>query len=155
MYFVVKPQYLSVGRILKYLAICFLLATLLITGCEEEGNGESISHSNSSVQYVLPNSAEVSDKTKENSTNFNKLHSFLLPYEAKTNDNTTKSESVIFGLVTGICRSIDKPLAVINNKMVVHEGDTIDGVTIVRIYEEKVEFIKNGKNYVKEIIRFP
>ena len=155
MYFAVKPQYFSIDRILKYLAICFLLATLLIAGCEEEGNGESISHSNSSVQYVLPNSAEVSDTAKEDSTNSNELQSFLLPYEAKTNDNTTKSESVTFGLVTGICRSIDKPLAVINNKIVAYEGDNIDGVTIVRIYEEKVEFIKNGKNYVKEIISFP
>jgi hypothetical protein len=132
-----------------------LLAALLIAGCEEEGNGESISHSNSNVQYVLPNSAEVSDNAKENSTHFNKPHSFLLPYEAKTNDNTTKSESVTFGLVTGICSSIDKPLAVINNKMVVYEGDTIDDITIVKIYKEKVEFIKNDKNYVKEIIRFP
>ena len=155
MYFVVKPQYLSVDRILKYLAICILLATLLIAGCEEEGDGESIGHSNSSVRLFLPNSAEVSDNTKENSTNFNKIHTFLLPYEVKTNDNTTKSESVTFGLVMGICRSIEKPLAVINNKMVVHEGDTIDGITIVKIYKEKVEFIKNGKHYVKEIISFP
>ena len=154
MYFVVKSQHFSVGRILKYPAICILLATLLIAGCEED-NGESISHSNSSIQLVPPNSAEVSDNTKENSTNFNKLQFFLLPYEVKTNDNTIKTESVTFGLVTGICRSIDKPLAVINNKMVVYEGDTIDGVTIVRIFEEKVEFIKNGRNYVKEIIRFP
>lgn len=78
-----------------------------------------------------------------------------IPYEEKINDNTTKSESETFGLVTGICRSIDKPSAVINNKMVVYEGDTIDSVTIVKIYKEKVEFIKNGKNYVQEIIRFP
>lgn len=155
MYYVVKYQYFSVDRILKSLAVCILSATLLITGCEEEGNGKSISHSNSSFRYVLENSAEVPENAEENSTNLNKLPSFLLPYEAKTNDNTTSSESVTFGLVAGICRSMDKPLAVINNKIVVYEGDTIDGVTIVRIFDKKVEFIKNGKNYVKEIIRFP
>ncbi len=100
---------------------------------------------------IQPNSAEVSDKARENSTNFNELHSFLLPYEEKTNDNTTKSESETFGLVTGILRSIDKPLAVINNKMVVHEGDTIDGITIVKIYKDKVEFTQNGKNWVQKL----
>jgi len=104
---------------------------------------------------IRPNSAEVYDKARENSTNFNELHFISLMDEEKINHNTTKSESETFGLVTGICRSIDKPSAVINNKMMVYEGDTIDGVTIVKIYKEKVEFIKNGKNYVKEIIRFP
>jgi len=82
---------------------------------------------------IRSNSAEVSDKTREFPTNF----------------------SETFGLVTGICYSSDKPSAVINNKIVVYEGDTIDGVTIVKIYKDKVEFTKNGKNCVQEIIRYP
>ena len=58
-------------------------------------------------------------------------------------------------MVTGICYSSDKPSAVINNKIIVHEEDSIDGVTIVKIYKDKVEFTKNGKNWALKIIRFP
>ena len=54
MYFLVKHQYFSVGRILNYLAICFLIVILLIAGCEEDDNGESIRHSNSSAPFVIP-----------------------------------------------------------------------------------------------------
>ena len=54
MYFVVKHQYFSVGGILNYLAICFLIVVLLIAGCEDEDNGESISHSNSNGMFVIP-----------------------------------------------------------------------------------------------------
>jgi hypothetical protein len=100
---------------------------------------------------IRPNSAEVSDKARENPTNFNELHSVTLP----NNENTNKSESETFGLVTGICYSKDKPSAAINNKTIVYEGDTINGVTIVKIYKDKVEFTKNGKNCVQKIIRLP
>ena len=54
MHVVTKHQYFSVSRILKCFAICFLLVALLIAGCEEEGNDESISHSNSSTPVVIP-----------------------------------------------------------------------------------------------------
>ena len=104
---------------------------------------------------IRPNSADVSDKARENPTNFNELHSVPLPNKEKIYDNTTKSESETFGLVTGICYSRDKASAVINNKTIVYEGDTIDGVTIVKIYKDKVEFTKNGKNWALKIIRFP
>jgi hypothetical protein len=100
---------------------------------------------------IRTNSTEVSDKARGNSKNFDELHSVSSP----NNDNTTKSESETFGLVTGICYSKDKPSAVINNKIIVHEGDTIDGVTIVKIYKDKVEFTKNGTNWELKIIRFP
>ena len=96
-----------------------------------------------------------STKARENPTNFNELHSVPLPNKEKINDNTTKSESETFGLVTGICYSRDKASAVINNKTIVYEGDTIDGVTIVKIHKDKVEFTKNGKNWALKIIRFP
>ncbi|MGD2095746.1 MAG: hypothetical protein PVH77_12135 [Phycisphaerales bacterium] len=76
-----------------------------------------------------------------------------IPYKEKINDNTIKAKSETLGLVTGICYSRDKPSAVINNKKIVHEGDTIDGFTIVKIYEDKVEFEKNGKTVVGNIYR--
>ncbi len=104
---------------------------------------------------IRSNSAEVSDKARENPTNFNELHSVPLSNKEKINDNTTKSESETFGLVTGICYSKDNQSAVINNKIIVYEGDTTDGVTIVKIYKDKVEFTKNGKNWAQKIIRFP
>jgi hypothetical protein len=100
---------------------------------------------------IQPNNVVVSDKAGENLTNFDELHLVPLP----NNDNTDKSESEILGLVTGICYSKDKPSAVINNKTIVYEGDTIDGVTIVKIYKDKVEFTKNGRRCVQKIIRLP
>ena len=52
MHFVAKHQYFSVSRILKYLAICFLLAALLITGCDDDG--KFISQSDDSTPVVIP-----------------------------------------------------------------------------------------------------
>jgi hypothetical protein len=104
---------------------------------------------------IRPNSAKVSDKAKENPTNFNELHSAPLSNKEKFNDNTTKSQSETLGLITGICYSKEKPSAVINNKTIVYEGDTINGVTIIKIDKDKVEFTKNGKNYVQKKIRLP
>jgi hypothetical protein len=102
---------------------------------------------------IWSNVAEVSDKARENSTNFNELHSVPLLNKEKINDDTTKSESKAIGLVSGIFYSKDKQSAVINNKIVVYEGDTIDGVTIVKIYKDKVEFTKNGKNWVQKVTK--
>ena len=102
---------------------------------------------------IQPNSAEVSDKGRENSINFNELHP--VPYEEKFNDNTAKSEPETFGMVTGICYSSDNPSAVIDNKTIVYEGDTIDGVTIVKIYKDKVEFTQNGMSRTLKIAKLP
>ena len=96
---------------------------------------------------ILPNSANVSDKTRKYSRNFDELHSVYSP----NNDNTTKSEPESFGLVTGICYSSDWSSAVLNNKTIVYEGDTIEGVTIAKIYKDKVEFTQNGKNWVQKV----
>ena len=54
MYFIAKHRYFSVNRILKYLAICFLVIASLIARCEEEVNGESTSHSNRAAQFAIP-----------------------------------------------------------------------------------------------------
>ncbi len=97
-----------------------------------------------------PNSAEVSDKAGENPTNFNEPHPVPFAYKEKINDNTTKSEPETFGLVGGICYSTDRPSAIIDDE-VMYEGDTIDGATIVKIYKDKVEFRKNGRNWVQKI----
>jgi len=50
MHFVAKHQHFCVSRIVKYLAICFLLAALLIAGCDDDdddgGKGLFTSYSN-------------------------------------------------------------------------------------------------------------
>jgi hypothetical protein len=126
--------------------VCILVIKLVIPNIKSTEGGVF-----TEALPIRPNIAEKSDKARENPRDFDELHSFSSP----NNDNTTKSEPEPFGLVTGICYSRDKASAVINNKTIVYEGDTIDGVTIVKIHKDKVEFTKNGKNWALKIIRFP
>jgi len=58
------------------------------------------------------------------------------------------------GIVAGITYSEERPLAVIDEK-VVHEGDTIHGVRIVKIYRDKVEFEKNGQRWNQKVQERP
>ncbi|MEK7993699.1 MAG: hypothetical protein AAB403_07835, partial [Planctomycetota bacterium] len=58
------------------------------------------------------------------------------------------------GVVTGIVRSRDSSTAVIGTQ-VVREGDTIDGVTIVKIHDDKVEFEKEGQRWAQTLNQLP
>ena len=58
------------------------------------------------------------------------------------------------GMVAGILYSADKPSTIIDRK-IVHEGDTIHGVTVVKIYKDKVEFEKNGKKWEQKVQQKP
>lgn len=58
------------------------------------------------------------------------------------------------GLVTGIVYSADKPSAIVDRK-IVHEGDTIHGATVVKIYKDKVKLSKNGKNWEQKVRQSP
>jgi hypothetical protein len=58
------------------------------------------------------------------------------------------------GLVTGIVRSEDSSTAVIGTQ-VVREGETIDGVTIVKIHDDKVEFEKAGQRWTQTLNQPP
>jgi hypothetical protein len=58
------------------------------------------------------------------------------------------------GLVTGIVRSGDSSTAVIGTQ-IVREGETIDGVTIVRIYDDRVEFEKGGQRWTQRLNQPP
>jgi len=58
------------------------------------------------------------------------------------------------GLVTGIVRSQDSSTAVVGTH-VVREGDTIDGVTIVKIHDDKVEFEKAGQRWTQTLNQPP
>ena len=53
-------------------------------------------------------------------------------------------------LVTGILYSENKPSAIIGNR-IVHEGDTLYGIKVIKIYEDKVEFEKNDKRWIQSV----
>ena len=52
--------------------------------------------------------------------------------------------------VTGIICDEENPGAIVCDR-VVHEGDTINGYKVVKIYEDKVEFEKNGKVVTRQL----
>ncbi len=56
----------------------------------------------------------------------------------------------VYRLVTGILYSNDKPSAVIGNR-IAYEGDTLQGINVVKIYKDKVEFEKDGKRWIQSI----
>ena len=58
------------------------------------------------------------------------------------------------GKVMGIVYAEGNPSAVITSK-VVHEGDTIDGVKVIKIHNDKVEFEKNGKKWTQRLQENP
>ncbi len=58
------------------------------------------------------------------------------------------------GLVTGIVRSEDTSTAVVGTQ-VVREGETIHGVTIVKIYDDRVEFEKGGQRWTQTLNQPP
>lgn len=70
-------------------------------------------------------------------------------------DITAKPKSKMFGLVTSIMYSEDKPSVVLGNKRLMHEGDIIREVTIGKIYEDKVEFIKNEERWTQKVGETP
>lgn len=58
------------------------------------------------------------------------------------------------GIVTGILYSEENPSAVID-KDIVHEGDSVHGVKVVKIHQEEVEFEKAGKRWVQKVKEEP
>ena len=60
------------------------------------------------------------------------------------------------GLVRGILYSETKPSIVIDDKRkIVYEGNTIQGVTIVKIHKDKVEFAKNDQRWTQKVGQTP
>ncbi len=66
-----------------------------------------------------------------------------------SSSNTDNSGDII---VKGIMYSIDKPAAVINEK-IMHQGEEIAGVKIVKINQGNIEFEKDGKRWTQEVQR--
>ena len=60
------------------------------------------------------------------------------------------------GLVRGILYSKTKPSVVLSDKRkIVYEGNTIHGVTIVKIHKDKVEFAKNDQRWTQKVGQTP
>jgi hypothetical protein len=53
-------------------------------------------------------------------------------------------------VVTAIVYGEENASAVVSGS-VVHEGDIVEGFKVVKIYEDKVEFEKNGKSFTKKV----
>jgi len=58
------------------------------------------------------------------------------------------------GRISSIVVSEDNHSALIGTKLV-REGDIIDGVTVVKIHEDEVEFEKNGKRWAQKVGQQP
>jgi hypothetical protein len=57
-------------------------------------------------------------------------------------------------MVTGIVFSRDRPSAVVGSQ-VLYEGDATQGVTVVRIYRDKVQFEKGGAKWTQAVNEKP
>lgn len=74
----------------------------------------------------------------------------------RANINSAKKPKQQFlPLVVGIVFSEYNPSAVVGD-LIVHEGDTIQGdtfipVKVVKIYKDRIEFEKNGKNWTQQV----
>lgn len=62
----------------------------------------------------------------------------------------TRTNPPEHGRISSIARSEDKHTAMIGTE-VVGEGDIIDGVTVVKIYDDRVVFEKGGKRWTQEL----
>ena len=76
-----------------------------------------------------------------------------LEKRSKENAIIPKSKAT-HGLVKGIVYSSEKPSTVVDHQ-IVHEGETIHGVVVVKIYKDKVEFEKNGKKWEQKVQQTP
>lgn len=75
--------------------------------------------------------------------------------EKQLKDNMLKPEpKPTHGLVTGIVYSANKPCAAIDRK-IVHNGDVVDGVTVVKISKDSVKFSKKSKNWEQKVQESP
>jgi hypothetical protein len=79
----------------------------------------------------------------------------LSELEKQLKQNLLKPEpKPTHGVVTGIVYSADKPSAAVDRK-IVHEGDVISGVTVVKIYQDSVKFSRKNKNWEQKVQQAP
>jgi hypothetical protein len=66
--------------------------------------------------------------------------------------STEANDTAVGGsvVVKGIIFSVDRPAAVIDNK-ITHQGDKVAGATVIKINKKNVEFEMNGKTWTQEV----
>ena len=74
----------------------------------------------------------------------------LGPAENAQTETETETRTLVRLIVQGILYSEDKASAVIGNQ-IVHEGEKIRGMTIIRIGKDTVEFEMNGKRWTQKV----
>jgi len=75
-------------------------------------------------------------------------------WTARENATVVESVTVEPGMVSGIMYTEENPSALIGYG-IVHEGDTIDDVKVVKIYKDEVEFEKNGRRWTQRVWQMP
>lgn len=80
-----------------------------------------------------------------------KLLTASIVYDLWTPGKNTTTKA---GAVTGILYSKENPCALINHKLV-YEGQTTNGIKVVKIDRHKVEFEKNGKRWTQTVLADP
>jgi len=73
----------------------------------------------------------------------------LVPVEIPQTGQTQTRKTIKL-IVKGILYSEDNPSAVIGNS-IVHEGETIRGVSVIKISKDSVEFEMNGKRWTQKV----
>jgi hypothetical protein len=77
------------------------------------------------------------------------------PFEKSLQENGPVEESEsVQGLVTSIVYSPEKSSAVVDSK-IMHEGDVIHGVTVVKIYKDRIVFGKNRNRWEQTVRQTP
>lgn len=75
----------------------------------------------------------------------------LAQLEKQLKEDAMKPEpKATHGIVTGIIYSSDRPAAAVDRK-IVHEGDIIGGVKVVKIYRDRVVFGKRGSGWDQKV----
>jgi hypothetical protein len=82
----------------------------------------------------------------------------MLGYHYRTQENTpTTYTDVALSkpcVIGGIFYSADKPSAMIGGT-IVHEGDVLQGVRVVKIYSDRIELEKNGNKWSQKVLEKP
>jgi hypothetical protein len=90
------------------------------------------------------------EKWKENA-----LTVYLSELKKRLEEQLLKPETKeTLGMVTGIIHSKERPSAIVD-RIIVHEGDKVHGVTIIQIRRDKVALEKNGIKWEQEVRQSP
>jgi len=114
--------------------------------------GTSASHTEASVEDTAPGVVTAGANTKID-------WEIPAPYPTTLRDPMrlvpaataqTETRKTIKLIIKGILYTEDNPSAVIGNQ-IVHEGETIRGVSVIKISKDSVEFEMNGKRWTQKV----